>query len=208
MPQVRPNSCAEYYHSHPHPHHYHYTAPAPETDEQRTARLRRAREEQEQAEQRRAAEEATRKANREKERQQSTSTRPSHPLMAAEMDSDRHEAEQRKRKKASAKKAAAEASRRAAEDKARSQQEQLQSKRSNVFAAARRNDTDAVKKGVWEDEVDASGGETRKGSELFMKSTPADSRETLMHIAAKHGNLDLVEWLDSHGMLLTFLCLR
>ena len=98
MPQVRPNSCAEYYRSHPHPHHYHYTAPAPETDEQRTARLRRAREEQEQAEQRRAAEEATRKANREKERQQSTSTRPSHPLMAAEMDSDRHEAEQRKRK--------------------------------------------------------------------------------------------------------------
>ena len=116
---------------------------------------------------------------------------------------DRREAEQRKRKKASAKKVAAEASRKTAEEKARSHQEQVQEKRSNVFAAARRNDTEAVKKGVWEDAVDAAGGEARKGSEDLVKNPPTDPKETLMHIAAKHGNLELVKWLDSHSA--TFL---
>ena len=114
---------------------------------------------------------------------------------------DRRDAEQRKRKKASAKKAAAEASRKTAEEKVRSHREQAQAKRSSAFAAARLNDTTAVKKAVWEDEVDAAGGGIRQGSEDLVKNPPADARETLMHIAAKHGNVELVGWLDSHSVL-------
>lgn len=76
----------------------------------------------------------------------------------------------------------------------------MQALRSKVFEAARRKDAAAVKKGVYEDNVDASGGEIRKGAESFAKSTPVDPKETLLHIAAKHGDIDLVRWLDSHGM--------
>ena len=98
------------------------------------------------------------------------------------------------------KKAEAEATRKAAEKKARSLQVQVQNLRSQIFAAARRKDAAAVKKGVYEDNVDASGGELRQGSESLAKKTPVDLKETLLHIAAKHGDVDLVQWLDSHGM--------
>ncbi|TFK88086.1 DnaJ-domain-containing protein [Polyporus arcularius HHB13444] len=168
------------YHHH-HPHHHHHESP-PETAEQYAARLRRQREEKEQAAERRAREEADRKANQERERER-----------------QRREAEQRQRAKSSAKKAEAEASRKAAEQKVRAQQEKVQALRSKVFEAARRKDAAAVKKGVYEDNVDASGGEIRKGAESFAKSTPVDPKETLLHIAAKHGDIDLVQWLDSHG---------
>ena len=107
--------------------------------------------------------------------------------------SERQQAEQRQRVKASAKKAEAAASRKTAAEKARAQQEQLQALRSEIFAAARRKDVAAVKKGLWEDNVDAAGGEIRKGAEALSKAHPVDPKETLMHIAAKNGDLDLVE---------------
>ena len=80
------------------------------------------------------------------------------------------------------------------------QQEQVQALRSKTFEAARRKDAAAVRKGVWEQNVDASGGEIRKGSERFVQNPPADPKETLLHIAAKNGDAELVEWLVSHGM--------
>ncbi|TBU50732.1 DnaJ domain-containing protein [Dichomitus squalens] len=168
------------YHRH-HPHNHRPPSP-PETPEQYSARLRKQVEEQEKAAERRARDEADRKAEQEREREQ-----------------ERREAEKRQRQKASAKKASAEASRKTAEEKARAQQEQLQTIRSQIFAAARKNDAAAVKKGVWEQNVDAAGGEIRKGSEAFVKTQPADPKETLLHIAAKNGDVDLVEWLDSHS---------
>ncbi|KAI0748076.1 hypothetical protein C8Q80DRAFT_1170004 [Daedaleopsis nitida] len=153
-----------------------------ESEEQYSARLRRAREEQEQAAERRAREEANRKANQERERER-----------------QRREAGERQRKKNSAKKAEAAASRMTVEQKVRTQQEQAQTRRSDVFAAARRKNADVVKKGVWEDNVDASGVEILKGSEGFVKDPPADVKETLLHIASNNGDLDLVQWLDSHS---------
>ncbi|KAI0336488.1 hypothetical protein GY45DRAFT_1315875 [Cubamyces sp. BRFM 1775] len=153
-----------------------------ESSDQFSARLRKAREQQEQAEARRAQEEVDRKEN-----------------LLQQRDKERREAEERQRQKASAKKAEAEASRKSAENKARQRQEQLQTLRSKAFAAARRKDSAAVKKAVWEENVDAAGGEIRQGAEAFVKNGPADPEETLMHIAAKNGDLDLVEWLDSHS---------
>jgi hypothetical protein len=55
-----------------------------------------------------------------------------------------------------------------------------------------------VKKGVWEDEVDAAGGEVKTGCEEYVTS-PKDRKETLLHIAARNGDFELVEWLDAHG---------
>ncbi|KAI0670426.1 hypothetical protein C8Q78DRAFT_1079393 [Trametes maxima] len=162
--------------------HLHRDQPPPETPEQYSARLRKAREAQEEAAERRARDEAFRKAAQEKEREQ-----------------ERREAEQRQRRKASAKKAEAEALRKNAEQKARAQQEQLQTVRSKTFAAARRKDAASVKKGVYEENVDAAGGEVRRGAEAFVKNVPVDPKETLMHIAAKSGDVDLVEWLGSHS---------
>ncbi|KAI8998675.1 hypothetical protein BD414DRAFT_129948 [Trametes punicea] len=154
----------------------------PETPEHYAARLRKAREEQEQAAERRAQDEAHRKADQQRQRER-----------------ERREAEERQRLKAFTKKAEAEASRKTAEQKARAQQEHLQSLRSKVFAAARRKDFATVKKGVYEENVDAAGGELRKGAEVFVKNPPADPKETLLQIAAKNGDLDLVQWLGSHG---------
>ncbi|KAI0374846.1 hypothetical protein BV20DRAFT_935224 [Pilatotrama ljubarskyi] len=169
-------------HAHSRYHRHHHEQGDPETPEQYSARLRKAREEQEQAAERRAREEAIRRANLEKQREK-----------------ERREAEERQRLKAFAKKAEAEASRKAAEQKARTQQEKFQATRSKVFAAARKGDAAAVRKGVWEENVDAAGGELRKGAEAFAKYPPADPKETLLHIAAKNGDLDLVQWLDSHS---------
>lgn len=156
--------------------------PPPETPQQYQARFHRMREEQEQAEARRAREEASRKAATEKARER-----------------EKKEAEERQRMKAFNKKAQAAASQKSAEQKARAQREHLQALRSEIFTAARRGDPEKVKKGVWEDNVDAAGGEVRKGSEDFLQSLPEDKSETLMHIAAKNGDADLIEWLDTHG---------
>ena len=56
-----------------------------------------------------------------------------------------------------------------------------------------------VKKGVWEESVDAAGGEVLPGSEQFIPQHPKDANETLLHIAARQGNIEFVEWLDNHG---------
>ncbi|KAI0030386.1 hypothetical protein K488DRAFT_7394, partial [Vararia minispora EC-137] len=71
--------------------------------------------------------------------------------------------------------------------------------RSDIFAAARCGDSDKVRKGVWEDDVDAAGGEVKARHEKFVKVMPADRSETLLHIAAKKGDANLVEWLNAHG---------
>ena len=70
-----------------------------------------------------------------------------------------------------------------------------------MFSAARQGDNEKVKKGVWEDEVDAAGGEVRIGCDSFVKSMPADKSETLLHIATRRGDAELVEWLDTHSMI-------
>jgi ankyrin repeat protein len=71
--------------------------------------------------------------------------------------------------------------------------------RSTVFAAARRGDTEQVKKCIWEDNVEADGGEIRPGCETFVKQKPNDASETLLHISASLGNVELVEYLEKRG---------
>lgn len=119
----------------------------------------------------------------------------------AETDSilERKEAEKRQKLKASNKKAQAEVERKNAQNTARLQAQRVQALRSEVFAAARSGDFAKVKKGVWENNVDAAGGEIKKGAEEFVSRPPADPLETLMHIAASRGDADLVEWLHSHS---------
>lgn len=58
-----------------------------------------------------------------------------------------------------------------------------------------------MKKGIWEDQVEADGGEVKHGCEEFVKQKPKDSKETLLHIAAWMGQAELVEWLDRRSML-------
>ena len=67
-------------------------------------------------------------------------------------------------------------------------------------------DEEKVKKGIYEDSVDAAGGEVKRGNEdLLDKSKfPQDRLETLLHIAASQGNKQLVEWLIDHSMLILF----
>ena len=56
-----------------------------------------------------------------------------------------------------------------------------------------------MKDGIYELSVDASGGEVRTGCEKFVKVLPKDLQETLLHIATKNGDADLVAYLDRHG---------
>lgn len=56
-----------------------------------------------------------------------------------------------------------------------------------------------MKKGIWENDVDAAGGEVKSGHEDFVYTVPKDPKETLLHIAVRNGNLDLVDFLDKHG---------
>jgi hypothetical protein len=98
-----------------------------------------------------------------------------------------------------AKKAQAETQRSKAEAKARTLQQQAQSKRSAVFSAARAGKQDKVKTGVWEDGVDAAGGEVKTSCDAFVKTAPKDPQETLLHIAARNGDTELVKWLDAHS---------
>lgn len=112
---------------------------------------------------------------------------------------EKEEREQRQKAKKANKKGEAEALRKKAADAVRTQQQRAQTLRSATFAAARAGDAAKVKKGVWEDNVDAAGGEVRKGCEGFVTTAPADPKETLMHIAVKNGDADLVQWLDAHS---------
>ena len=112
---------------------------------------------------------------------------------------ERRKAEKRQKAKASNKKAQAEASRKNAESTARLQAQRVQVLRSEMFAAARSGDFPKVKRGIWEDDVDAAGGEIKKGSEEFVSKVPTDPSETLMHIAASKGDADFVQWLDDHS---------
>ncbi|TDL21575.1 hypothetical protein BD410DRAFT_789696 [Rickenella mellea] len=156
--------------------------PTPETEEQYQARLRRTREEQKAAEERRIKGEELRKAAA-KER----------------AEKEKREAEERREAKSRKKKAKAEASRQTAAERIKAQQERTQTLRSAVFAAARRGDAEKVKNGVWEDSVDAAGGELKPGCEAFLKQAPKDGAQTLLHIAAYNGDEVLVEWLDKHN---------
>lgn len=178
-------------------------SPPEETPEEYAARLRKSREEQVAAEERRAREDAERKVRVEEERKKGK--RRSLSLVLSYGDgryticAERQEAEKRQKAKKANKKGQAEASRKKAEDAIRTQQERAQTLRSSVFAAARTGNAEKVKKGVWEDSVDAAGGEVKKGCEVLVATPPNDPKETLMHIAVKHGDADLVEWLEAHS---------
>lgn len=112
---------------------------------------------------------------------------------------ERLEAEKRQKQKVEEKKAKAAAARKSSEDRAQQILRKAQSTRSSVFAAARQNKPDIVRKGIWEDGVDAAGGEIKPSCSQFIKSPPADPQETLLHIAIRNNDLELVQWLDSHS---------
>lgn len=101
--------------------------------------------------------------------------------------------------KKSKKKAEVEDSRKFAAAAARSLQEKSQRARSEVFAAARASNTQKVKRGVSENNINTVGGEVLKGFEDLARIGLIDTKETLLHIAAQDGNLELVKWLDTHS---------
>ncbi|EIN07258.1 DnaJ-domain-containing protein [Punctularia strigosozonata HHB-11173 SS5] len=154
----------------------------PETHEEFQARLRKTREEQAAAAKRRAQENEARKERERVEREQ-----------------ERKRAEERKKAKATKKKKDAAEVKKLNEASILAQRQHTQSIRSAIFAAARQGDAAKVKKGIWEDNVDASGGEVKPGCGAFVDHPPQDPRETLLHIAAQRGDLELVQWLDSHN---------
>lgn len=114
-------------------------------------------------------------------------------------------AEEKKEQDAKKKKVKAETNRSAAAKSAQDSKQRRQTLRSAVFAAARSGDSAKVKKGIWEDQVDAAGGEIAPGCEKLVQKKPQDSSETLMHIAVQRDDKDLLEWLDSHSELTTLL---
>lgn len=81
----------------------------------------------------------------------------------------------------------------------RKRQESSQKLRSAIFAAARKGNAKRVEQGIWEEQVSAAGGEVKDGCHDFVEVVPTDPHETLSHIAARHGDHDLVKWLDGHG---------
>ena len=117
---------------------------------------------------------------------------------------ERLEAEKRQKIKVEAKRAQAEAVRKSSEEKAKLLLQEAQTIRSSIFAAAREGNAARVKKGIWEDAVDAAGGEVKNGSADFVKDYPVDAKETLLHIASASGDFELVKWLDSHGTFSPF----
>ncbi|KAJ3995961.1 hypothetical protein F5050DRAFT_1808196 [Lentinula boryana] len=153
-----------------------------ETAQEQTERLRRSREEQEAAELRRQREAAVRRELKEQDRQQ-----------------ERLAAEQRQKARNGARKAKVQAQRQQAEDATHARLEKVQKNRSAVFRAARQGNAEEVKKGIWENDVDAAGGEIKAGLEEFLKIPPKDPKETLSHIAARKGDFELVKWLDEHN---------
>jgi hypothetical protein len=169
-----------------------------ESPEEYQERLRRTREEQLAAQERRKRESEARKERAAKEREQGE-------LFIFDFFYnlksllERIEAELRQKSKMEAKKAQVDAARRSSEEKARALLQKAQETRSSVFSAARAGHSDKVKKGIWEAAVDAAGGEIKPGCATYVKVAPKDPNETLLHIATRHGDLDLVGWLDSHG---------
>jgi hypothetical protein len=174
-----------------------------ESPEQYKARVQRAREEQIASEERRKREAAHRKERIAQEKEEG---KPLLELLryspAEYVDpiAERIQAEQRQKMKLQAKKEQAEAARKLASDKAKEIKRKSQATRSAVFAAARSSQSEKVKKGVWQDSVDASGGEVATGCDKFAKGNLENPRETLLHIAARLGDLELVKWLDLHGI--------
>ncbi|KAF9475856.1 DnaJ-domain-containing protein [Pholiota conissans] len=154
----------------------------PESPEQFQERVRRTREEQTAAHERRKREDAARKARAAREKEQ-----------------ERLEAEKRQKDKIESKKVQANAARKFAEDKARQMLRKAQDARSVVFAAARAGEADKVKKGIWENSVDAAGGEIKPNCAAFARNKPQDLYETLLHIATKNNDVDLINWLDLHN---------
>lgn len=109
------------------------------------------------------------------------------------------EAEIRRKQKSQRKKAQAEANRKSSEERTRVLMKKAQENRSAVFDAARKGEGERVKRGIQQDGVDAAGGEIKPGCVDFVKTFPEDPMETLMHISATKGDLDLIKWLDSHS---------
>ncbi|KAL5489755.1 hypothetical protein ACEPAI_4587 [Sanghuangporus weigelae] len=153
-----------------------------ETNERSGDQLRNKREEREAARMRCAMEDQRRKER-----------------IREQKERNRAEAEERQKQRNLHKRARAEAAKQEAARKALLQQQQMQQNRSAVFAAVRCGDTEAVKKGIWEDSVDAAGGEIRPGCEDFVPRPPQDTSETLLHIAVANINVELVEWLVNHN---------
>lgn len=153
-----------------------------ETEEQYQERLKVQREERKAAEERRLEEEKRRKERIKEERER-----------------DRVKAEKRQQERVAQKKAQAERSKQAAAQKIRDQLQQSQIQRSATFAAARQGNADKVKLGVYKNNVDAAGGEVKRDADEFVKTLPKDAQETLLHIAAKQGDLELVQWLADHS---------
>lgn len=112
---------------------------------------------------------------------------------------EKRAAEARQKAKKAKKRGQAEASRQNAEMAVRSQLQRAQDLRSATFAAARAGDAAKVKKGVYEENVDAAGGEIKKGCEDFVAHTPKDPNETMLHIAVKNDDVELAKWLDAHS---------
>ena len=70
--------------------------------------------------------------------------------------------------------------------------------RSTLFAAARGGRWDQVKRGICEGNVDANGVEVLTGLEEIIPK-PREPKETLLHLAAKAGVIDIFKWLVKHG---------
>ncbi|PVF98783.1 hypothetical protein CPB86DRAFT_704508, partial [Serendipita vermifera] len=86
----------------------------------------------------------------------------------------------------------------------RSRQES-QRRRSAVFTHARLNEAQEVKAGIYEEEIDSTGGECLRDmdrDEVFLgqhHGGQIDLKETLLHIFARNGNLSMVQWLCEHN---------
>ncbi|KAG8943055.1 hypothetical protein FRC00_011411, partial [Tulasnella sp. 408] len=162
-------------------------------------RLKR-QEEVEKARLQRAEEERRARAQREKEREMREKAAADRKAKA--------EAKKQRLKDPAVRAAAAEARRVGAEKRAQEEErkarealERPQRIRSAVFEAARKGNAKAVKKGVWEDAVDAAGPEVLPRAVDLVKERPADwnTLETLLHIAVSRGDQELVAWLIKHN---------
>ena len=168
--------------AHSHRPSFRFRSPPSETEAEYHARLAHQREEAKRAEERREKEKAAARAAKIYEREE-----------------EAREAANRKAAKANKKKAENEERVKKDAERVKNAKLQAQVKRSQVFTNARKGDSEAVKKGIWEDCVDASGGEILDTEELEGFAQPADSKETLLHIAAGLGDNALVEWLVDHS---------
>ena len=116
-----------------------------------------------------------------------------------EREEEARQAANRKAAKANKKKVENEERVKRDAERVKSAKLQAQAKRSQVFTNARKGDPEAVKKGIWEDCVDAAGGEILDNERLEGLVQPSDPKETLMHIAARLGDEVLIEWLIDHS---------